>query len=41
MYLHIRASNLLFKHNITLVAVLYGGISHIDYLSHSRADIQP
>ncbi len=42
MYLH--AVELLYKHNITLLAVQYGYISaHCDYLrpNHSHANIQP
>ncbi len=44
MYLHTRAVEVLYKHNITLVDVRYGCISaRCDYLrpNHSRADIQP
>ncbi len=44
MYLHTHAVELLYKCNITLIAVRYGCIlARCDYLrlNHSRADIHP
>ncbi len=41
MYLHTHAIKLLYKCNITLIAVRYGCMSaHYDYQNHSRSDIQ-